>query len=420
MIVVVGVSHRTAPLSIREALAFSKDELGKSLLRLRSETGVAECAILSTCNRVEIHAEASESQASALADFLARDRGQDRDALGPHLFLLTDEDAIRHVFEVVASLDSMVVGESQILGQVKAAYEAAEEAGTLGPSLRTLRQRMLATAKRVRTETGISRNAISVSHVAVELARKIFGELRGRQVLLVGAGKMSELAARQLVREGARATVVGGRTFEKAETLAAALGGRAVPFEALRGELAHADVVISGTGAPGLVIRREDVAAACTLRGQRPLFLVDIAAPRDVDPSVRALTSVFLYDLDDLKAVSQANRDARQRHAAPARAIVAEELRAFLDWRLSRDAVPFLVQLRRRADEVRRAELEKARQRLADLSSNQHEAVEAVIAAIVNKLLHSPTVYLKEAARRGGDELGLACRLLGLRDATHP
>jgi glutamyl-tRNA reductase len=420
LIVVVGVSHRTAPLTIREALAFPKDELGRALLRLRSETGVAECVILSTCNRVEIHAEASESQAAALADFLTRDRGQDLGAVEPHLFLLTEEDAIRHVFEVVASLDSMVVGETQILGQVKAAYEAAEEAGTLGPSLRTLRQRMLAAAKRVRTETEISRNAISVSHVAVELARKIFGELRGQRVLLVGAGKMSELAARQLVREGARATVVGGRTFEKAESLATALGGRAVPFEALRDELAHADVVISGTGAPGVVIRREDVAAACKVRGPRPLFLVDIAAPRDVDPAVRDLASVFLYDLDDLKAVSQANRDTRQRHAAPARAIVADELRAFLDWRLSRDAVPFLVQLRRRADDVRRAELENARQRLGELSADQHEAVEALTAAIVNKLLHSPTVHLKEAARRGEAELGVACRLLGLQEATHP
>src|SRR5207249_5336108 len=225
----------------------------------------------------------------------ARYHARDGRELHAVVYRYADADAIRHAFRVAASLESMVIGEPQILGQVKEAYQAAEEAGTLGASLNALRNRSLSAAKRVRTETGIGRNAVSISYVAVELARKIFGELRDKNVLLVGAGKMSELAARHLVRSGARATVLGGRTFEKAEELAAALGGRAVPFESLRPELAAADIVISGTGAPGIVIHREDVEHARAARGgryQRPLFLIDIAVPRDIDPAARKLGGI--------------------------------------------------------------------------------------------------------------------------------
>ncbi len=405
MIVVVGLSHRTAPLAVRESLAFARDSLRDALHLMRQEASLGEAMILSTCNRVELYGRDEDpTSPEALEGFLCRYHRRSADEVRPYLYHHCDDEAVRHAFRVAASLESMVIGEPQILGQVKDAYQAAEEAGTLGRMLNALRNRSLASAKRVRTETGIGRNAVSVSYVAVELARKIFGELRDKNVLLVGAGKMSELAAKHLVRTGARATVLGGRTFERASELAAALGGRAAPFESLRAELAVADIVISGTGAPGIVITQDDVEAArAARRGRhaRPLFLIDIAVPRDVDPGVSRIGGVFLYDLDDLKSVAEANLRERLKEASAAEAMVEREVREFLDWQRSREAVPLLVELRRKADEIRRAELEKARKRLGPLTPEQEEALEAATSAIVNKLLHSPTVHLKEAARDG-------------------
>src|SRR5262245_55754771 len=267
MILVVGVSHRTAPLALREALAFRREALGEAVGRLRADAGLAEAMILSTCNRREIYGVGEDAQVDeAGARFLADYHGRPPAEIEPALYRLHGDEAVRHAFRVVASLDSMVPGEPQILGQVKEAYQAAAAAGALGAGLNSLRNRSLAAAKRARSQTGIGRNAVSISHVAVELARKIFGELQDRRVLLIGAGKMSELAARRLVQGGARARVLGGRTFARAAELAAALGGQAAPLEALREELAHADIVISGTGATGLVARREDVSAACEAR----------------------------------------------------------------------------------------------------------------------------------------------------------
>ncbi len=418
MLLLAGVSHRTAPLEVREALAFQKDRLGESLAALRRELGLDEAFILSTCNRVEIYARAGQGggDAAALARFLAESHGRAPDDLQRFLYSLEGEQAVRHAFRVAASLDSMVIGEPQILGQVKEAYEIAEQAGTLGSSLNALRNRSLAAAKRARTETGIGHNAVSVSYVAVELARKIFGDLRDRNVLLVGAGKMSELAAKHLVRGGARASVLGGRTFARAEELAAALGGRAAPFEALRDELSRADIVISGTGAPGIVIHKEDVEAARAGRGARPLFLIDIAVPRDVDPAAARLDGVFLYDLDDLKSVAESNLRERRKEAAAAEALVEREVREFLAWQRSLDVVPLLVELRQRAEEIRLAEIDKARKRLGALSSEQEQALQGVTHAIVNKLLHAPTIELKEVARNGTspDAVALIRRLLGL------
>lgn len=416
MIVVVGLSHHTAPLEMREALAFPRERMGEALERLREESGLAEAMILSTCNRVEIYGRAPESAAEPVAEFLAGFHDRRRDELDSHLYRLEGEAAVRHAFRVAASLDSMVLGEPQILGQVKKAYEAAEEAGALGSVLNTLRNRSLAAAKRARTETAIGRNAVSVSHVAVELARKIFGNLRERSVLLVGAGKMSEVAARQMVRDGAHATVLGGRTFERAEQLAAALGGRAAPLEALRSEMSRVDVVISGTGAPGLVVRREDVDAAQAARRHRPLFLIDIAVPRDIEPEAGKVNGVFLYDLDDLRSVAEANLRERGKEAAQAEAILDQEIRAFLDWRESLDVVPLLVELRSRADEIRRAEVDKARRRLGPLTPEQEKAVEAMTSGIVNKLLHPPTVELKKMAsnRHHTEYVGLIRKLFGL------
>jgi glutamyl-tRNA reductase len=415
VIVVVGLNHETAPVGVREALAFPKERLPEALARVREEAGLGEAVILSTCNRVEVYGRSAEESLDAVSAFLARFHGREPAEIAPHLYRLEGEAAVRHAFRVAASLDSMVMGEPQILGQVKDAYEAAEKAGSLGSVLNALRNRSVAAAKRARTETAIGRNAVSVSHVAVELARKIFGDLRDRAVLLVGAGKMSEVAARQMVRDGARASVLGGRTFERAEQLAAALGGRAAPFEALRGELARADIVISGTGAPGVVIQRADVEAAQAVRRGRPLFLIDIAVPRDVAEDAGKVKGVFLYDLDDVKQVAEANLRERKKEAHAAEAILEDEIREFLEWRRSLEVVPLLVELRRRADEIRKAEIDKARKRLGPLSPEQERALEAATAAIVNKLLHGPTVHLKEMAGNGQSEhVGFIRKLFGL------
>jgi len=415
VIVVVGLNHETASVAVREALAFPKDVLGVALERVRLEAGLDEAMILSTCNRVEVYGRSAKNAARAVADFLARYHGRAPEEIEKHLYLLEGEQAVRHAFRVAASLDSMVLGEAQILGQVKEAYETAERASSLGAVLNGLRTRSIAAAKRARSETAIGRNAVSLSHVAVELATKIFGALHGRSVLLVGAGKMSELAARQMVRRGARATVLGGRRFEKAEELAMSLGGRAVPFEALRTELGRADIVISGTGAPGVVVLREDVEAAEAARHGRPLFLIDIAVPRDIAEDAGKVAGVFLYDIDDLQKVATANLRERKKESAAAESIVEQEVGEFLEWRRSLEVVPLLVELRKRADEIRRAEIEKARRRLGPLTPEQERALDAATLAIVNKLLHTPTVRLKELAGHGqADHVGIVRRLFDL------
>jgi glutamyl-tRNA reductase len=415
VIVVVGLNHQTAPVAVREAMAFPKDELGQALKRVKQDAGLGEAMILSTCNRVEVYGRSEQGSLRAVADFLARYHGRDPEEIQKHLYQLEGEQAIRHAFRVAASLDSMVLGEPQILGQVKDAYEAAERAKSLGSVLNGLRTRSIAAAKRARSETAIGRNAVSLSHVAVELATKIFGALRGRFVLLVGAGKMSELAARQMVRRGARASVLGGRTFEKAEQLAMSLGGRAAPFEALRAELARADIVISGTGAPGVVVQREDVEAAQAARHGRPLFLIDIAVPRDIAPDAGKVAGTFLYDIDDLQQVAAANLRERKKESAAAEAIVEQEVQEFIEWRRSLEVVPLLVELRKRADEIRRSEIDKARGRLGPLTPEQEKALEAATSAIVNKLLHAPTVRLKELAGHGQiDHVGIVRRLFDL------
>jgi glutamyl-tRNA reductase len=416
VIVVVGLNHQTAPLEVRETLAFPQDRLPEALVRVREEAGLSEAMVLSTCNRVEIYGEAPRAGTRAVAEFLARFHGRSLEELEPHLYHHEGDAAVRHAFRVAASLDSMVLGESQIFGQVKQAYEAAEKAGSLGSILMALRNRSFAAAKRARTETAIGRNAVSVSHVAVELARKIFGSLHDRSVLLVGAGKMSEVAARQMVRDGARAAVLGGRTMERAQQLAAALGGRAAPLEELRPEMAKVDVVISGTAAPGLVIRREDVESAQRERRHRPLFLIDIAVPRDIEPAAGKVDGVFLYDLDDLRSVAEANLRERRKEADSAEAILDEEIQDFLEWRRSLDVVPLLVELRGRADEIRRAEIERARRRLGPLTAEQEKALDALTSGIVNKLLHPPTVELKKMAGHRGhaEQVGLVRRLFGL------
>jgi glutamyl-tRNA reductase len=411
---VVGLNHRAAPVEMREALAFRKETIAEELLSLRESAGVSEAVVLSTCNRVEVWAAGRIVHLEEVASYLLARAGE-REVDPALLYRRSGEEAVRHLFRVPAGLDSLVVGEPQILGQVKEAYRAAEEAGTLGPCLTSVRNRALAAAKRVRTETGIGRHAVSVSHVAVELALKIFGQVRGVRVIVVGAGKMSGLAARRLAREGAELTVVG-RTEARAAELAAALGGRALPFDQLAAELAHADVVLTGTAAPSTILHVPEVAAAARARRGRPLFLIDIAIPRDVDPAVRQIAGVFLYDLDDLHHVAEANRREREREASSAEKLVEAEVARHLAEERARGAVPSVTELRRRAEAIRRAEVEKARRHMGALTPEQEQALEAVSSAIVNKLLHAPTICLKDVARQGlsAEQAGLLRAALGL------
>ena len=393
--VVLGLSFRTAPVEVRERLAVALPSTGDAGRRAHERFG-GELVLLSTCNRVEAYAVGPRPE--ALAAWFAELAST---PLGDHVYAHRGGAAVRHLFRVAASLDSMVVGEPQILGQLKAAFEAARTAGTVGALLDRAFSRAFAVGKRVRRETGIAQGAVSVSSVAADLARRIFGDLQGRSVLLVGAGKMGEAAARKLRRAGARLVVVN-RSPERAEALARACGGVARSFEALASELVRADVVVTSTSSPRFVLTADTMPDVMRARRHRPLFLVDIAVPRDVDPRVGEVDGVFLYDVDDLQEVAEENRQARLVHVKDAERIVAEEVAAFERWRRSLVLTPTVVALRRRFSRVVRAELERTLGRLDGLSERDRRALEKMADAIVNKLLHEPTRRLREGAE-GGD-----------------
>jgi glutamyl-tRNA reductase len=409
---VLGLSHHTAPIAVREALALAKEDVPGFLAELRA-AGLSEVMVLSTCNRFEVYGVGDDA-ARAAAESLVAGRGGLHETAGL-MSLRTGDDAVRHGIRVAAGLDSLVLGEPQVFGQVKDAYRLAESAGTLGPALAALRHGTFSAAKRIRTETGIGRHAASVPHAAVELAGRIFGRLAGRRVLLVGAGHMCRLAARRLAKEGASIVVVG-RTLARAGALARPLAGRALPWTALGEEVAAADVVLAGTSARGIVITKEQVEAAVRVRGGRPLLMVDMALPRDIDPEARGVRGVFLYDVDGLQGVVDANLQARRREAAAAERMVQEEARAILGTFASLDAAPILAQLRRRSDEIRRQEMERARRRMGSLTPAQEEALEALGASLVEKLLRGPAEALRQRAREGRlhEEAGLVRTVLGL------
>ena len=408
-IVVVGLNHTTAAVAVRERLAFSDAALAQALAHLHPP-GVRELVILSTCNRVELYMQTDDVDASAAScvAFLAAHHDVPAAQFGPHLYQLSDLEAVRHLFRVAASLDSLVLGEAQILGQVKAAYLAAQAAERTGVIFSQLFERALSVAKAVRHDTGISDHAVSVSYAAVELAKKIFENLQHRTVMVLGAGDTAELAARHLVRQGVTRIFIANRTLERAERLAQALQAKAIPWTAFPEHLAYTDIVISSTGAPHTIVDAPMVREAIRARRSRPMFFIDIAVPRDIDPAVNRLENVFLYDIDDLHHVVQENRHARQREALAAEELVWQEVRHFQQWLAVRDAVPTIVALRQRAETVRQKELDKALARLGPLDARQRRALEALTSGIVNKLLHAPTVYLKRSSSAGR-----------VRDAVH-
>ncbi len=402
--VVVGASHRTAPVEVRERLHVREGDVPALLVALGKDGVAPERMVLATCNRVEIYAatpEVEEATAMIVQRLTEREQGPVA-LLDPFLYRLRGEGAIRHAFRVASSLDSMVVGEPQILGQVKAAYGVAGGEKAVGPLLSHLMERAFMVAKRVRTETALGRAPVSVASAAVDLARQIFGTLEGRSLLLLGAGEMAELALRHLLDAGGRAVTVATRTTERAEALCARCGGRAIPFEARHEALSGADVVLCSTGAPHYVIRPPEVAEAMRRRRHRPMFLIDISVPRNIDPAVHDLEHAYLYNVDDLQAVVEANRREREREAGRAEAIVEREVGEFVAWWRGRDVVPVIAALRRWAEEVRQAALGEALPSLDTLSPRERDVIAALTAGIVNKILHHPTEELKREAA-GGD-----------------
>jgi glutamyl-tRNA reductase len=400
---VSGVNHRTAPLALREPLALEEDKLRELLRDLPTSGVLGEAVILSTCNRVEVYgiAEAVGEARTLCFRRLGQHRGVDVAALEPLLYTHDDADAVRHTFRVAASLDSMMVGEPQILGQVKDAFALAQACGTVGPTLHALFTQAFAVAKRVRTETEIGRHAVSVSFAAVELAKKIFAGLSGRAVLLVGAGKMGELAARHLVEQGAFPVYVANRTWARAQAMARVLSGTAVPFEELATAMESADIVVTSTASPEPIITREAVQRLLHGRRVRPLFFIDIAVPRNVEASVNTLPNVYVYDVDDLRQVVDANLRERAREAQRAEALVEREVAKFLARLADVEVIPTIVSLRERLEGIRAGEVRKALARLPDATPETREAIEALSAAIVNKILHAPITKLRESSRAG-------------------
>ena len=400
---VTGLNHTTAPVALREQLALEEAPLREVLAELSGSGIFSEVMILSTCNRVEVYGVA---EAPWEARQLAFGRlGQPRQLavrdIEPLLYTKTEAEAVQHVFRVAASLDSMMVGEPQILGQVKDAFALAQSSSTIGPLLHSLMSRAFGIAKRVRTETEIGRHAVSISVAAVELGRKIFGGLEGKAVLLVGAGEMAELAARHLVEQGARTVYVANRTFGRAEELARLLGGSAIAFDQRPAHMAAVDIVIASTASPAPIIRAADVQRALQARRARPLFLVDIAVPRNVEASVNDLDNAFCYDVDDLRSVVDSNLRERQRAAERAEAVVAREVERFAARLKDLEVVPTIVSLRDKLEAIRRSELDKALARLGGADEETRRVMEAFSQSIVNKILHMPMVKLRDSSRAG-------------------
>ena len=395
---VLGVNHKTAPIELRERIAISREQLPEVTSALAAMPGVAECMILSTCNRVELITSIDGKEAD-LSGFLCRQFGLDPQALSSHVYEHRDQFAVRHLFRVAASLDSMVVGESQILGQVKEAFSVARSAGTVGGQLEHLLQSAFSAAKKVRTETEIGSSSVSIASVAVELARKIFGSLNGRTVFLVGAGKMSELAARHLVQQGAGKILVTNRTLERAKLMAEPFKGRVVPFDQIYEAAAEADIIVTSTGAPHHIFNPEHGHAFLHKRRNRPMFFIDIAVPRDVNPAMNKLEGLFVYDIDDLQQVAAAHLAERSRSAADAETLIAAEVERFHQRQRTVNVAPAIVALQKQAEELRQVELRRMQAKLGSLTPEQLEAIEALTRGLVNKFLHPPMQALKQAAR---------------------
>jgi len=403
LITVVGMNHKTAPVEVREKLSFQETQLPESFQQLSRIKGVKESAILSTCNRVEIYTvfKPGTSNAQDICDFLSAFHQVPPETFRDCIYELSDAHAIRHIFRVASSLDSMVLGEPQILGQFKNAYGLATENKATGMILNRLFHKAFSVAKRVRTETRIANSAVSISFAAVELAKKIFDHLSDCQVLLIGAGEMCELAAKHFINAGIYEIYITNRTFNRAMALAEDFGGEAVPFKDYIFLLEKVDIILTSTGATEPIITADIVSRAMKKRKNRPMFFIDIAVPRDVEEKVHNLSNVFLYDIDDLKEVVTASQQEREKEAKKAEKIISEEALQFTHWMDNLEVVPTILKLREHADTIRKEELKKTISKLKNLSEKDKEAIDRLTQAIVNKLLHGPSVMLKQTEKNG-------------------
>jgi glutamyl-tRNA reductase len=405
-LLITGLSHHTAPVEVRERVAFAEKTLPEALDRLRLRPGLVEGMILSTCNRVEVAVTAEEQSDAegSVRNFLAEASQVEPAWVTPYLYHFDGQDAVRHLFRVAASLDSMVVGEPQILGQLKSAYALAKEHGALNGFLDLVMTRAFNVAKRVRTETEIGSSAVSVSYAAVELARDIFGSLAGKRVLLIGAGKMAESAARHLRRAGVSDILVTNRTRARADAMAEEFRGSVVDYEEFFHALPGVDIVIASSGAPHYIINSEQMRSVIGRRRNRPMFLIDIAVPRNIEPEVNQLQGVFLYDIDDLGRVVKTNVEGRRNIAQQAEEIITEEVERMMLRLKTREVTPTIISLQEQLEQLRMAEIERVRGKLGALTPQQQEAVEALTRGIINKIAHAP---ITEMRRRANDPEGI-------------
>jgi glutamyl-tRNA reductase len=397
-VLVVGLNHKIADVDVREKLAFNGPKLEEGLIKFRDVPEVLEAVILSTCNRVELYANVKDSRKASenIKSFLSEFHGINRSSLDSGLYIYDSVDAARHIFRVASSLDSMVVGEPQILGQLKAAFELALNKKTTGILLNKLMKKAISVAKRVRTETRIAENAVSISFAAVELAKKIFTDLSKRVFMLLGAGEMAELAAKHLISSGVNEVLVSNRTYNRACDLAQEFNGKPVRFEEFINEMFHADIVICSTGAPSYIVSKAQMQKVMKERKQRQVFIIDISVPRNIDPEINDLENVYLYNVDDLQGVVDTNIFERKKEAEKAETIIDEEMETFLKWQSTLDSVPTIISIREKAEEIRKEELDKLFHKMPGLGEKETEAIKYMATALMNKLIHPPTAALKE------------------------
>ncbi len=415
-IVVIGLNHKTADVDLREKLAFNGPRLEEGILRIRELPEVMETVIVSTCNRVEIYLTVKniEKAFEVIKDFFVMFFDIKKESLDNALYLYDGVQAVRHVFRVSSSLDSMVVGEPQILGQLKDAFEFALEKKTTGVILNRLLKKSISVAKRVRTDTKIAENAVSISFAAVELAKKIFDDLSTKAFMLLGAGEMAELAAKHMINNGVKNIVIANRTYETGCKLAEEFKGRAIKFEDYLNELAYADILVCSTGAQKYVLMKDQMQKVMKERKNRPVFLIDISVPRNIDPEINELDNVYLYDVDDLKGVVDTNILERRKEAKKAEDIIEEEIETFQKWLFSLDSVPTVIALREKAEAIRKEEMEKLLNRFPEIREKEKKAIEGMAGSIINKLIHAPTVALREDSEDKDIMIATIKRLYGL------
>ncbi|MBF0551787.1 MAG: glutamyl-tRNA reductase [Deltaproteobacteria bacterium] len=396
-IVLVGLNHKTAALALREKLNFNRDDIDAAYQGIISIPSLTEGIYISTCNRVELMATTEEPvrTVDGISKFLSNYHGVKLDEFTQSLYVYRDRDTVKHLFEVASSLDSMILGEPHILGQIKVAYRQAVAQGASGVILNRLLHKAFSVAKRVRTETGICSSAVSVSYAAVELAKKIFGQLKGKKALLVGAGEMAELAAEHLLSAGVAEITIANRTLQNAVTLAKRFHGQAASLSEIPTVLQRADIVITSTGAEGFVIGYDDVKGMMRQRKNRPIFFIDIAVPRDVEPSINTIGNVYVYDIDDLKGIIESNKSKREEEAIKACRIIDEEVLKFENWVKTLDVVPTIRGIKDKLEAIRKAELDRSQAVLKQLSPDQVQAINVLTESLVKKVLHDPVLYLK-------------------------